>query len=95
MTKPRESKIEAYFVEQVEKAGGITRKCRWLCRRGAPDRFYAFPNGKHGFVELKRPDRPADPHQRREIARLAGKHVTVFLLDSADGIDRFILENAK
>lgn len=38
----RESKIEQHFVKAVTAAGGMTRKAKWLCRRGCPDRFWAF-----------------------------------------------------
>ena len=50
MAKHKEGKVEDYLVEQVELRGGLIRKAKWLCRRGAPDRFVAFPKGgRSGF----------------------------------------------
>lgn len=92
--KPRERDVEGYFVEQVEKAGGITRKLRWLCRRGAPDRWAGFPK-RSALVELKRPGRPLDPHQAREIGKLRAKGIDVFVIDSFDAVDRFVEEMVK
>lgn len=44
MAAHKEGKVETYFKEQVEQHGGLTRKARWLCRRGCPDQFWAFPS---------------------------------------------------
>lgn len=96
--RPRERDVETYFVEQVEKAGGFTRKLRWLCRRGAPDRFvFGLPSKSTltGFapvalVELKRPGCPADSHQQREGDKLRQRGVLVFVVDSFAAVDDFI-----
>ena len=90
--KPRERDIETAFCEAVEAAGGLVRKVRWLCRRGAPDRFYAFPNGRHGFVELKRPGEGLKGHQAREAGKLVVMRVNVLMIDTIEKIDAFIQE---
>jgi hypothetical protein len=90
MTQPRESKIEAYLVERVEKAGGITRKMCWIGRRGCPDRFCGFPTKRYGNVELKRPGEHPDPHQEREIRRLRAVGVRVDVIDSFEAVDDYV-----
>lgn len=94
MAHHKEGKVEAYFVERVEKRGGITRKCRWLCRRGAPDRFWAFAGKRSGFAEIKPPGVPLATHQEREIARLKAAGVTVYVIDSFEAVDAFIEKEA-
>lgn len=92
MNKPRESRIESYFVEQVTAARGLTRKCRWLCRRGAPDRYAALGRWQ-GFVELKAPGCKPDAHQAREIERLRNARVNVIVIDSFEAVDAFVKEH--
>ena len=103
MAKHKEGKVETYFKEQVEKHGGITRKAKWLCRRGCPDQFWAFPArsgsiyrvgvnfvAENGLAEIKAPGEPLAPHQSREIAKLKSAGVTVEVLDSFEAVDKFI-----
>ena|SRR5690606_29788750 len=90
MAAHKEGKIERYLVEQVEKHGGLCRKAKWLCRRGAPDRFVAFPKGRYGFVEVKAPGKPLDAHQAREIERLRRMDVSVGVVDNYDAVDMLI-----
>lgn len=86
----RESQVEKHFVRQVEARGGLTRKVRWLCRRGCPDRYAVFPGGRYAFVELKAPDEKLDDHQAREIKRLQAVGVRVVVLDSVEAVDRWL-----
>lgn len=90
MAKHKEGKVEDYFVQQVEAHGGLTRKAKWLCRRGCPDRFWAFPNGNHGFAEIKSADGRLEPHQQREIARLRSAGVDVRVISDFGDVDQFI-----
>lgn len=94
MAHSKEGKVEDYFVEQVEKHGGITRKCRWLCRRGAPDRFWAIHGKRNGFAEIKAPGCKPDAHQDREIKRMKAAGVTVYVLDTFEAVDKFIGKEA-
>jgi hypothetical protein len=92
MAAHKEGKIEAYLVEQVERHGGLIRKVVWAGRRGCPDRFVAFPGGKHGFVEVKAPGEKLAAHQAREVERLRSAGVTVGVTDNYDGVD-LLIEN--
>lgn len=88
----RESKIEKYFVEQVEKAGGEVRKLKWINRAHAPDRFVAL-NGVW-LVEMKRPGGVERPGQARERERLTRQGVRCRVIDSFEKVDLFIEEVA-
>lgn len=99
MAAHKEGKIEAYFVEQVEAHGGITRKARWLCRRGCPDRFWAFRGtqgrgSSNGLAEIKPPGQPLKPHQWRETNRLSEMGVEVVVIDSFEAVDLFVKRHA-
>lgn len=89
----RESKIESYFKQQVEAAGAESRKCRWLCRSGAPDRYtFGWPAGRTAFCELKAPGEKPKPHQRREMRRLRDAGLECYTIDSLEAVDVFIKE---
>lgn len=108
MAAHKEGKIETYFKEQVEAHGGITRKAKWLCRRGCPDQFWSFPvyhyknpdpgqptrPARHGFAEIKAPGEPLKAHQDREIGKLKSAGVTVYVIDSREAVDAFIRREA-
>ena len=86
---PRESEIEHYFVESVEAAGGYTRKCKWIAKRGAPDRLVAL-FGWFGFAEIKAPGKKLQPHQEREIDRMKKAGIDVWVIDSFELVDQMI-----
>ena len=87
----RESTIEAYFVEQVEKHGGMALKLVDTGRRGFPDRTVVWDNGKMDFVELKRPlGGKVAPWQSRYHNDLRDCGVLVWVLDSKERIDTYI-----
>ena len=88
----RESQVESHFVTSVEAAGGLSRKVRWLCRRGCPDRYAVFPGGRYCFVELKAPGQPLKDHQAREIRKLKAMGVRVVCLDSIEAVDAWVRE---
>lgn len=90
MAHHKEGKIETYLVTEVERHDGLCRKVRWLCRRGAPDRFVAFRKGRSGFVEVKPPGEPLKPHQAREIERLRNAGLHVGVVDSFEAVDCLI-----
>lgn len=86
----RESRIEKYLVKRVKEEGGLTRKVRWLDRKGAPDRFVSFP-GIHGWAEVKREGvEDPDPHQAREMERLRAHGHRVYLVNSFETADAMI-----
>ena len=94
MSKQCERDIEKYFVDEVEKVHGKTRKMQWVGRRSAPDRFVAFCNGWHGFVELKRPGGKPRPDQKREIETLRNMKVKVLVISTLGEVDDFIAGKA-
>lgn len=98
MAAHREGKVEAYFKQQVALVGGLTRKAKWLCRRGCPDQFWSFPRSPDGLIlgtrsglaEIKAPGEPLAAHQEREIKKLRAAGVEVVVLSSFEDVDYFI-----
>lgn len=90
----RESKIEAELRKRVKAARGETRKVRWLCRNGAPDRIIWWPGPRCAFVEVKRNGEDVDwrSSQGREILRLRRDGWVVYVLNDVSQIDRIIAE---
>lgn len=88
MTAIRERDIERYLVRRVKAAGGEIRKCKWIGRRGAPDRRVMLQGGH--WVELKAPGETLRPEQVREHARMAACGDPVYTFDSFEKIDEFI-----
>lgn len=89
----RESTVEAWFKKRVIATGGMTRKVQWLCRRGAPDRWCAWPSGRSGWVELKKPATPhAEAYQAREHDRLRACRQRVDVLATIEQVDAYVAE---
>ena len=86
----REREVEAYLVKQVKRFKGEIRKLKWVNHRGAPDRLVLL-NGAW-FVELKRPGKGLEEHQRREHEKMREQGARVFCLNSIPGVDRFIVK---
>ena len=85
-----EQSIEDYAHEAILKLGGDTRKAEWVGRRHCPDRFIMC-NGKHAFVEFKRPGEKPRPGQVREIERIRIKGgCPVYLIDSKAKVDMMV-----
>lgn len=78
--------IEAYLVKRVNELGGEVRKVQWVARRGAPDRIVMLPN-LCVWVELKAPDKVAEPHQAREHERMRKFGLRVEVIDSVEDVD--------
>jgi hypothetical protein len=85
----RESKIEDYLIQQVEKAGGETRKLKYIGRKDAPDRLVLFPM-VHVLVELKAPGECPRDSQYREHKKLAAAGFGVWIIDSFKDVDTLI-----
>jgi len=85
----RESDVEKYFVKKIKKAGGITRKLKWIGRANAPDRI-VFLRGIH-LVELKAPQKELRPEQKREQNELV-KHSgeSIYTLHTYNEVDWYI-----
>lgn len=92
----RESKVEAYFNQQVKAVGGLTRKLKWGNQRNAPDRiaFFPyhpfFPTGATWLVELKATGEKPRAAQLREHERLRTAGANVITLSTFQEVDEFI-----
>jgi len=82
----REREIEKKLVIEVKKRGGICPKFVSPGYDGMPDRIVLLPNGKIGFIEVKRPGEDARLLQkvRHRILRKLG--FMVFVLDEKEQI---------
>ena len=92
----REASLEATFRRRVRASGGEVRKLVTPGRRHAPDRMVIVPccgaDGKAEivFVELKKPGEKPRPGQEREHERLRRWGCNVEVIDSHEGIQRFL-----
>ena len=64
-----EGKVVAHLCARVKELGGITRKCEWSNRVGAPDQLVML-GGKHYWVECKAPGKTPTTMQLREHERM-------------------------
>lgn len=87
-----EAAVESHFRKRVRETGGMEWKVAWPARRGAPDRLVGWPNGRQGFVELKRPKGKAEAHQLREHDRLRTVGFRVDVLDTKEAVDAYVEE---
>ncbi len=88
----REKTIEQHLARRVKQAGGMCPKFTSPNRRSVPDRIVLMPGGLIAFVELKAPGRKATPAQAREHERLRALGFWVEVLDSKEGVERFVEE---
>lgn len=86
----RESSIEKYLNEQVEKNGGLCEKHVSPGQHGVPDDLVTWPGGTMELVECKATGETPDKHQLRDHARRAKLGVKVFVIDSKDGVDHYV-----
>lgn len=93
MKRVIEMNIENYFAAQVKKAGGLHRKLVTPGRRHAADRLVVW-RGVVEFVELKRPRAKPRKGQLREHARLRDYNINVWVIDSRQEVDNYIMVRA-
>lgn len=86
----REITVEDYLRRRVHEREGETRKVKWLDRRGAPDRLVLLPGHAPALVELKAPGAKPESHQLREHERLRRFGFTVAVIDSKEGVDKWL-----
>ena len=89
-TTPLETVVEAYFVKEVKKYGGIAYKFTSPARRSVPDRIVVLNGGITHFVELKTIGGKVSSGQRREIARLRDLGHTVYVIWTKEGVNKYI-----
>lgn len=80
----QESKIEQEVVKFAESKGWLVRKVGYICRRGAPDRWFFGPNGRLVMIEFKRPNKQLQLLQEREAARLKSRGFEVYKIDNIE-----------
>lgn len=87
----RESTVEKYLHKQVVKAGGWTYKFKSPGRRNVPDRIVIWP-AQVDMAECKAPGKKPRAGQVREHKRLTTFNIDVFVLDTKEKIDRYVVE---
>lgn len=87
-----ESALESRLVKEVKRIGGIAPKWVSPGNRGVPDRLVILPNGKTIYVEMKAPGKPLKPLQAKWAKTLMKLGHTVYMIDSNERIDRFIVK---
>lgn len=90
----RESGIERYFVQQVEKAGGLAYKWVSPGNPGVPDRIVFF-NGIVHFVELKAPRGKLDINQIIQKQRLGDLSFEVHVIKTKEQAKLWVELNAS
>lgn len=90
----REAKIEAYFVEQVERSGGMCEKFTSPGKKYVPDRIVTWPAygfARIHFVELKTIGGKLEPGQERDHARRRKLGCRVEVLWTRWQVDEYVL----
>ena len=82
----REKITERKLVEAVKAMGGIAPKFVSPGFDGMPDRLVLLPDGKCGFVEVKRHGEKPRPLQESRHGLLRRLGYKVFVIDSAERI---------
>ena len=83
-------KLQEYLKYVVNHSGGQYRKTRWEGRRGCPDCFIWWEWPRVAFVEIKTDGDRLSGHQQREIERMRGNGVPVFIARSIEDIDEIV-----
>lgn len=85
-----EKLIERKLRENVRKLGGIALKLVSPNHRGVPDRLVLMPGGRVSFAEIKTTGKKPTPLQVKSIEMLRGLGFEVEVIDSQDGLDKFL-----
>lgn len=81
----RESAVEALFVREVKKHGGMTSKLA-PTDKGIPDRLAIMPGGRIYLVELKAEGGRTSPAQDHWHTRAAERGVSVVVLTGPEQV---------
>jgi hypothetical protein len=90
MREERESDVEKALIAGTKARKGEIRKVQWIGRRGAPDRRVMLPN-MCVWVELKKPGKALETHQKREHTRMKAQGERIYVLDSVAEVENFFL----
>lgn len=85
-----EKDIENYLGKRVRALGGMAIKLFPMGNDGLPDRMVLLPLGRLVFIELKDTGKRPRPLQLRVHGRLRELGFDVEVIDSKEGVDRFI-----
>lgn len=86
----REREIEEHLRLGVKRLEGAAFKFKSPGNAGVPDRLIVLPGNRIYFIELKRPGGEARPLQKMQIGRLRDLGCKVFVIDSKEGVDKFL-----
>jgi hypothetical protein len=89
MTGP-EATVESYLKTSVEAADGVCIKIKASGVKGVPDRIVTM-NGLTVFVELKSKSGKLSIHQQGIYRKITAAGGFVFVLDSKDAVDNFMV----
>lgn len=87
--KMRESKIEKYLKDEVEKLGGLCLKFTSSIR-GVPDRIVLLPENRIYFVELKNEQGKLSVPQKYLHKKFKRLGIHVYVPYSKSDVDKFI-----
>ena len=88
----REKTLERKLAEAVKAMGGIAPKFVSPGFAGMPDRLVLLPDGKCGFVEVKRRGEKPRPLQEARHGMLRWLGFKVYVLDCAGQIEEVLHE---
>lgn len=83
----KESTIERKLRHTIERRGGLALKLD--TEAGQPDRLLLLPGGKAMFVETKNESGRVSPRQAFFMKRLTALGFEVYVLNSAEAVDKF------
>jgi len=87
-----QSTLEHRLVQEVERLGGMAPRWASPGDREVSDRIVILPGGRTIYVVMKIPGKKFDKAQLRWVKRLLGSGRKHYIIDSHEGIDRFISE---
>lgn len=87
-----EKLIERKLRESVKKLGGLALKFSSPYHRGMPDRIILMPENRIAFAELKTTGKKPTELQKKAIAELRALGFKAEVIDSQEGLNKFLEE---